>query len=145
MRIKTIAAIAQFLNVEIEELFDPKTVAKFEKVEKIPVNLSAKAKINFKSSTEESSIAIADSAEKAPVKQRRTRNYQSSPIPIKPRHEKKATRSPLELPSYQSRAKKTTTYQRKQQVNISGIPEKINQNLDRFIAEHYTNKGKPKI
>jgi transcriptional regulator with XRE-family HTH domain len=138
MRIKTIAAIAQFLNVEIEELFDPKTVAKFEKVEKIPVNLSAKAKINFKSSTEESSIAIADSAEKTPFKQSRARNYQSSPILIKPRHEKNATRSPLELPSHQSRTKKP-------KVSISGIPEKINQSLDRFIAEHYTNKGKPKI
>ena len=143
MRIKTIAAIAQFLNVEIEDLFDPKTVAKFEKVEKIPVDSSVKVRINFKPLTEESSIAIADSAEKAPVKQRRTRNYQSSPIPIKPRHEKKATGSPFELPSHQSRAKKTTPYQQKQ-VKISGIPEKINQSLDRLIAERYTNKGKPK-
>lgn len=113
MRIEAIAKISQFLNVEIEDLFDPKTVAKFEKVKKIP------------------------------VKQKRTRNYQSSPIPIKPRHEKKATRSPFELPSHQSRAKKTTPYQRKQ-VKISGIPEKINQSLDRLIAERYTNKGKPK-
>lgn len=143
MRIEAIAKISQFLNVEIEDLFDPKTVAKFEKVEKIPVDSSVKVRINFKPLTEESSIAIADSAEKAPVKQRRTRNYQSSPIPIKPRHEKKATGSPFELPSHQSRAKKTTPYQQKQ-VKISEIPEKINQSLDRLIAERYTNKGKPK-
>ena len=129
MRIETIHKIAEFVGVKIEDLFDPKVVAELEKLKALTAPIK---KIKIK----------AHSTKPLSVKPKQTEKYQVN-LSTEPKERK--PRSSLEFVSRETRAKNFVKYQRRQQVKVSGIPEKINQSLDRFIAERYANKGKPKI